>query len=62
MTEKLIYTVPEAADLLSLSRTTVYDLVLSKRLESVKVGTARRIPADALTKYVASIRVPLHAA
>jgi excisionase family DNA binding protein len=34
----------------------VFGLVASGELESVKVGSLRRIPADALVVYVASLR------
>ena len=56
MADKLLLTVPEAAERLSLGRTKAYELVLSGRIESVKVGTARRVPVDALDRYVESLR------
>ena len=48
---KLLYEPTEAGQILSLGRTTIYEALASGALRSVKVGTARRIPADALIEY-----------
>ncbi|GIF66754.1 excisionase [Asanoa ishikariensis] len=53
MSTKALYTVREAAAILSLSRTVIYELLRSGRLRSVREGAARRIPARAITEYVA---------
>ena len=50
---KALYRVPEAMRLLSLSRSVIYNQIRAGRLRSVKEGTARLIPADAITDYVA---------
>lgn len=50
-----LVTVDEAASALSIGRTTVYHLMNVGRLRSVKVGRARRIPADALAELVADL-------
>lgn len=47
-----LYRVPDAARVLSLSRTVVYDLIRTGRLRTVKEGRARRIPASAIAEYV----------
>lgn len=52
---KLLLTVREAADCLSLSRSKVYELIASGALPSVRVDGARRIKADQLQEYVASL-------
>jgi excisionase family DNA binding protein len=52
----LLLTTVEAARRLGCGRTTVYELMTSGELESVKVGRLRRVPADALTEYVARMR------
>ncbi|MET7742078.1 helix-turn-helix domain-containing protein [Streptomyces sp. NPDC005385] len=52
----LLLTVEEAARRLGIGRTTCFTLIASGELESVKVGTLRRIPADALTAYVGRLR------
>ena len=38
---------------LSVSKTTLYQLVKTGQIEAVKVAADLRIPADALTSYVA---------
>lgn len=48
----LVYTPEEAADLLKVGRTKVYELMQSRHLRSVKIGRTRRIPATALERYV----------
>jgi excisionase family DNA binding protein len=55
-TVKLLYTVEEVAEMLSVSRHTIYKLVKDGELESVKVRGARRVLAEALEAYVAGIR------
>jgi excisionase family DNA binding protein len=41
--EKLLLTVREAADVLSVSRSRVYELIYTEQLESVKIGRSRRV-------------------
>lgn len=55
---KLLLTAEEAADVLGIGRTKVYELILSRALESVKIGASRRVPSDALVEFVASLRTP----
>ncbi len=52
MAEKLLYTVDEAATLLSLSRTTLYELLNSGAIASVTVGRSRRITHRGLDGFV----------
>ena len=52
LNERLLLTVPEVADRLHCSRTTVYALMLGGDLPSVKLGKSRRIPAEALRRWV----------
>lgn len=56
MTEKLLLTVAEAAELLSIGRTKAYEEIAADRLAAVRVGRSRRIPRDALSEYVESLR------
>jgi excisionase family DNA binding protein len=42
----------EAAELLRVGRSTVYDLMRSRRLVSIKIGRRRLIPAGAVTAYI----------
>lgn len=53
-TQKLAYTVKEAANLLSLSRSMLYELIHTNRIETIKIGRSRRITATQLTNYVQS--------
>jgi excisionase family DNA binding protein len=52
----LVLTVEAAADRLGVGRTLMYALVKSGAVESVTIGRLRRIPTDALDKFVASLR------
>ncbi|HZF90001.1 helix-turn-helix domain-containing protein [Streptomyces sp.] len=47
-----LLTVPEVMARLRLGRSTVYDLIRSRRLISITVGRSRRIPADALRDFI----------
>ncbi|MFD8409518.1 helix-turn-helix domain-containing protein [Streptomyces anulatus] len=48
-----LLTVPEVMARLKLGRSTVYDLIRSRRLVSITIGRARRIPADAVRDFIA---------
>lgn len=50
---KILLTVEEAAARLSLGRTSVFAMVKSGELRSLKVGKARRIVAESLHTWVA---------
>jgi excisionase family DNA binding protein len=52
----LLLTVKESAKRLSLARSTLYELVLTGEIASIKIGRSRRIPLDALTAYVDRLR------
>ncbi len=56
MPGRLLYTPTEAGAMLGLGRTKVYELMLSGALRSVRIGTARRVPAEALTEFVSSLQ------
>lgn len=51
--EPILLRIEDAARLLSLGRTTVYLLMESGELPSIKCGSARRIPRAALEAWVA---------
>ncbi len=51
--EQLLYRVCQAGEVLSLSRSVVFDLMRMGRLRSVKEGRTRLIPQSALRDYVA---------
>jgi excisionase family DNA binding protein len=60
--DQQLYRVTEAMTLLSLSRSVIYELIRSGRLRSVTEGRARRIPASAITEYVALLERESNAA
>ncbi|MFE5713266.1 helix-turn-helix domain-containing protein [Streptomyces sp. NPDC056501] len=47
-----LLTVPEVMARLKLGRSTVYDLIRSRRLTSITVGRARRIPVDSVRDFI----------
>ncbi|MGI5237006.1 helix-turn-helix domain-containing protein [Dactylosporangium sp. CA-139066] len=53
--EKLLLTAAEAAEVLNVGRSTVYDLIRLQLLKSVKLGRSRRIPAVACQELVARL-------
>ena len=48
----VLVTVAEAAGLLRIGRTTAYELVMSGKLQSVKVGRRRLVVRDGVGRYV----------
>ena len=50
--DKLLYTVPEVMAATGLSRSTLYDLIRSGALRSVKVGRCRRVSTDDLRSFI----------
>jgi excisionase family DNA binding protein len=50
--EPLLVRVEEAARMLSLSRSTIYEMMDAGELPSVRRGSARRIPVAALREWV----------
>lgn len=50
--QRLAYTVQEAAMLLSLSRSLVYELINAGKIETIKIGRARRITSRQLDAYI----------
>lgn len=52
MAEPLAYRPETAAQAIGVGRTTMYDLLRSGEIESVKVGRSRVIPADALAAFL----------
>lgn len=50
--QKLLLSVAEAADMLSMGRTQIYDLVMRRQIASIKIGRSRRIPLAALQTFI----------
>lgn len=51
----LLLTIEQAAQALAISRSSIYELVLRKDIESVKIGRCRRITPAALQRYIDSL-------
>ena len=52
----LLLTIPEAAALLGVGRTTAYQLISAGELEVVHVGRCARVPAGAVADFVEALR------
>jgi excisionase family DNA binding protein len=48
----LLLTVAEAAQALRLSRAQVYNLVSRGELQTIRIGSSRRVPVSALQAYI----------
>jgi excisionase family DNA binding protein len=57
-----LLTVEEAAQRLSIGRTTMYALLKAGQINSVRIGRLRRIPSEALTTYTARLIAEQYAA
>jgi hypothetical protein len=49
---RALYPVPEAMEMLNLSRTVIYEQIRSGRLLTVTQGRRRLVPASSMTAYV----------
>jgi excisionase family DNA binding protein len=58
-TVRLLLTIEQAAQCLGIGRTLMYALVRDGNVESVQIGRLRRIPADALSRYIDQLRTAL---
>ncbi len=54
-TARRAYKPEEVASLLGIGRSTIYRLMTSGSLESVKVGGSRRITVEQLDRYLATL-------
>ena len=52
---KLLLKPEEAAAVLGVGRSKMYELLASGAVKSVKIGALRRVPATALEEYVAAL-------
>ncbi len=50
--EKLVYTIPEAATALGIGRTSLYQLMDTDQLPSLKIGTRRLIARTDLEAFI----------
>jgi len=56
--ERLVFSVPEAAELLGISRALGYELVARGELPSLRLGRRRVVPRVALLALVGAIPAP----
>ncbi|MFH8438305.1 helix-turn-helix domain-containing protein [Streptomyces sp. NPDC018007] len=54
MFDEELLTVADVMARLKVGRSTVYDLIRTRRLPSVAIGRCRRIPASALGDFIAA--------
>ena len=52
----VLYTPAEFAQRTRLGKTKTYELLASGEVESVRIGTRRRIPHEALVRFIESLR------
>ena len=50
--EKVLLTVEEAAHVMSMGRTRIYELIKSGDLKSIKCGKSRRIVSESVRNFV----------
>lgn len=50
--EKLAYSVQEAAELLSISRSQIYEMISSGKIGSISIGRSRRVTHRQLMAFV----------
>jgi excisionase family DNA binding protein len=53
---RLLLKPEEAAEVLGIGRSTLYELLAAGQIESVHIGKARRIPVASLEQYVERLR------
>lgn len=58
---RILYPVHEVAQQLGIGLTTAKALIKSGELRSVKIGRARRVPAEALHEYVQGLEAEQNA-
>jgi excisionase family DNA binding protein len=54
--ERVVLTVAEACDVLRISRWMLYRLIHSRRLETIKIGRRRFVPAAAVQELIDRLR------
>jgi excisionase family DNA binding protein len=52
MTDRLLWTVPEAAKALGMSKNSVYDLIRDDRFPHVRIGSRIRVPVAGLHEWL----------
>ncbi|TCJ34715.1 DNA-binding protein [Parafrankia sp. BMG5.11] len=52
---KMLLTTSEAAAVLGIGRTSLYELIRSGKLDTIKIGRRRLIPATAIPKLITTL-------
>ena len=55
MANALLLNPEEAAEILGMSRSTIYKLITAGEIQSVKIGRSRRIPRQEIERFVDSL-------
>ena len=61
-TPRVLLTPEQAADAIGIGRTTLYALIKSGDLQSIKVGRLRRVPEAAVNRYIERLMAEQHSA
>ena len=56
MGDKRLFTVPQTQAMLGIGRTTLWNMIASGEIESVRIGRSRRITAEAIDQFVDGLR------
>jgi excisionase family DNA binding protein len=56
MTDRLLLRPEEAADVLGIGRSKLYELLAAGVIESVHIGSSRRVPVEGLHDFVHRLR------
>jgi len=54
--DKRLFTVPQTQAMLGIGRTTLWNMIASGEIESVRIGRSRRITAEAIDQFVEGLR------
>ena len=55
-TARLLHTIPDAVEQLGVGRSTIYELMASGAIQTVKIGRRTLIAHDELVRYVDSLK------
>ena len=55
MNNAILLTTEEAAELLNIGRSKVFDLIRNGELGSIKIGRLRRVPLDSIHEFTARL-------
>jgi excisionase family DNA binding protein len=61
VTARLLHTIPDAGEQLGIGRSTLYELLASGVIQTVKIGRRTLIPHDELVRYVDRLKAGIPA-